>query len=181
MATIPPYVDIAFAVILLISGLLAMYRGLSREVLSILSWVAAAGAVLYFVVYQKEAMEELTRQFGVPRQVAQVVAGGIIFLVTLIIVHLVTMRISDAILDSRIGLIDRILGFGFGLVRGFVIALIPYMFYVFFVPKESDHFPMVQQSVAVNQLLKPASAAVHGLYLRHMPPSLLSPGGETAN
>jgi membrane protein required for colicin V production len=181
MATIPPYIDIAFAVILLISGLLAMYRGLSREVLSILSWVAAAAAVLYFVVYQKEAMEELTKQFGVPRQVAQVVAGGIIFLVTLIIVHLVTMRISDAILDSRIGLIDRILGFGFGLVRGFVIALIPYMFYVFFVPKDSDHLPMVQQSFAVNQLLKPAAGTVHGLYLRHMPPSLLTPGGETAN
>ena len=91
------------------------------------------------------------------------------------------MRISDAILDSRIGLIDRILGFGFGLLRGFVIALIPYMFYVFFVPKDSDHFPMVQQSIAVNQLLKPAAATVHGLYLRHMPPSLLTPGGETAN
>ncbi len=181
MATIPPYVDIAFAVILLISGLLAMYRGLSREVLSILSWVAAAGAVLYFVVYQKEAMEELTRQFGVPRQVAQIVAGGIIFLVTLIIVHLVTMRISDAILDSRIGLIDRILGFGFGLVRGFVIALIPYMFYDFFVPKPSDHLPMVQQSIAVNQLLKPASGTVRALFERHMPPSLFTPGGETAN
>ncbi len=36
-----------------------------------------------------------------------VVVGGIIFLLVLIIVHLVTARISDAILDSRIGMIDR--------------------------------------------------------------------------
>jgi membrane protein required for colicin V production len=181
MATVPPYVDIAFALILLVSGLLAMYRGLSREVLSILSWVVAAGAVLYFILYQKEAMEDLTRNLGVPRQVAQVVAGGVIFLVTLIIVHLITMRISDAILDSRVGLVDRILGFGFGLVRGFVIALIPYMFYIFFVPRDADHFPMIRQSVAVNRLLKPAAAVAHGIYERNVPPSLLSPGGESSN
>ena len=107
------YLDAALLAIALLSGLLAMYRGLTREVLSILSWVAAAGAVLYFVLYHKPAAEELAKQFQhVPvRTVAQIVVGAIIFLIVLIIVHLITARISDSILDSRVGMIDRMLGF----------------------------------------------------------------------
>ena len=40
------------------------------------------------------------------------------FLLTLIIVSIITVRISDKILDSRIGALDRTLGFLFGLARG---------------------------------------------------------------
>ena len=40
------YLDAALIAIAFLSGLLAMYRGLTREVLSILSWIAAAAAVL---------------------------------------------------------------------------------------------------------------------------------------
>ena len=108
------YLDAALVAIAVLSGLLAMYRGLTREVLSILSWIAAAAAVLYFVLYHRPAAEQLAQQFHAPLAVAQVVAGGIIFLLVLIIVHLITARISDTILDSRIGIIDRILGFAFG-------------------------------------------------------------------
>ena len=43
------YLDAALVAIVAISGIVAMYRGLTREVLSILSWVAAAAACVYFV------------------------------------------------------------------------------------------------------------------------------------
>ena len=43
----------------------------------------------------------------------------VVALIVLIIVHLITARISDAILDSQVGMIDRILGFIFGVLRGF--------------------------------------------------------------
>ena len=45
------YLDAALIGITLLSGLLAMYRGLTRELLSILSWIIAAAAVLYFVLF----------------------------------------------------------------------------------------------------------------------------------
>ena len=64
----------------------------------------------------------------------------------LIVVHLITARISDAILDSRVGMIDRVLGFVFGVVRGFVLIVIPYMFYEAFVPDEKQHFPWVRDA-----------------------------------
>ncbi|HUS97008.1 MAG TPA: CvpA family protein, partial [Hyphomicrobiaceae bacterium] len=53
------YLDAALIGITLLSGLLAMYRGLTRELLSILSWIIAAAAVLYFVLFQKELAADL--------------------------------------------------------------------------------------------------------------------------
>ena len=44
------WLDIILLAIMLVSGLLAMLRGLTREVLSILSWAAAALAALRFDV-----------------------------------------------------------------------------------------------------------------------------------
>ncbi len=83
---------------------------------------------------------------GTQVAVAQIVVGAVIFLIVLIVVHLITARLSDAILDSRIGMIDRILGFLFGVVRGFVLIVIPYMFYEAFFPDPNTHFPWVREA-----------------------------------
>ena len=48
------------------------------------------------------------------------------FFVTLIIVSLFTVRLSDAILDSKIGALDRSLGFVFGVARGFILAVLAF-------------------------------------------------------
>jgi membrane protein required for colicin V production len=135
------YLDAALVAVVAISGLVAMYRGFTREVLSILSWVAAAVAAFYVIFYQQDLAEGLARQLADPpaqvhRIIARIIIGSGIFLVVLIIVHLITSHISDTVLDSRIGPIDRILGLGFGVVRGFILVVIPYMFAVSFVCKD---------------------------------------------
>lgn len=135
------YLDIGVLAIALISGLLALYRGLTRELLAILSWIIAGLAVLYFLLNHRKFAEEIAVQMGFnPAEsstglyLAQGVVGLLIFVVVLILVHLITMRISDTILDSQIGMIDRMLGFIFGLARGFVIVVIPYMLALQFWP-----------------------------------------------
>ncbi len=55
-------------------------------------------------------------------------AIGGIFIITLIIVSIITVKISDLILDSRIGALDRTLGFVFGAARGFLICVIGWIF-----------------------------------------------------
>ena len=55
-------------------------------------------------------------------------AIGGIFVVTLIIVSIITVKVSDLILDSRIGALDRTLGFLFGAARGFLICVIGWVF-----------------------------------------------------
>jgi membrane protein required for colicin V production len=171
------YLDAALVAIAVLSGLLAMYRGLTREVLSILSWIAAAAAVLYFVLYHRAAAEQLAQQFHAPLAVAQVVAGGIIFLLVLIIVHLITARISDTILDSRIGIIDRILGFAFGVVRGFVLIVIPYMFYESFVPDPNQQFTWVRDASSL-PYIKSTGNTFRTVITRYMPGSLMAPGEQ---
>jgi membrane protein required for colicin V production len=49
-------------------------------------------------------------------------------------VSIITVRISDMILDSRIGALDRTLGFLFGLGRGLLIVVVAYQFFVWLVP-----------------------------------------------
>lgn len=129
--------DAALVAVVLVSGLVAMYRGLTREMLSILSWLVAAIAAFYVIIYQPAWADALARAIQDPPQqvhtvIAKVIIGTAIFLVVLIIVHLVTSHISDSVLDSRVGAIDRILGLGFGVLRGFILVVIPYMFAVSF-------------------------------------------------
>jgi membrane protein required for colicin V production len=70
--------------------------------------------------------------------VAKAIAIGGIFLGTLLIVSIVTIKISDMILDSRIGALDRTLGFLFGLARGLVIVVVAFLFFAWLVPDRSQ-------------------------------------------
>jgi membrane protein required for colicin V production len=126
--------DIILIVVMLISGLLAMVRGFMREVLSIVAWVLAAGATLY--AYSK--LLPLAKQYFNNDIVAAVAVVGGVFLLTLLIVSIVTVRISDMVLDSRVGALDRTLGFLFGLARGLVIVVVAFMFFSWLVPDRSQ-------------------------------------------
>ncbi len=126
--------DIILIVVMLISGLLAMVRGFMREVLSIVAWVLAAGATLY--AYAK--LLPLAKQYFNNDIVAAVAVVGGVFLLTLLIVSIVTVRISDMVLDSRVGALDRTLGFLFGLARGLVIVVVAFMFFSWLVPDRSQ-------------------------------------------
>ena len=150
------YLDAGVIALALISGLLAMYRGFSREVLSIGSWIAAAAAAAYFIFFQKALAEHISTQMSIPSvQITQIGVGAIIFLVTLIIVHLITSRISDLVLDSRVGMIDRVLGFLFGVARAYLLVLIPYMGLSAAVEKKEQHPDWVRNSWSV-RMIEPA-------------------------
>lgn len=126
--------DIVLLVVMLISGLLAMVRGFMREILSIAAWLCAAGATLYG--YSRAV--PYVKQYVTNDLVANGIAIGGLFLGTLLVVSIVTVKVSDAILDSRIGALDRTLGFVFGLARGLVIMVVAFLFFVWLVPTNSQ-------------------------------------------
>ena len=66
----------------------------------------------------------LAKQYFNNDIVAAVAVVGGVFLVTLLVVSVLTIRISDMVLDSRVGALDRTLGFLFGLARGLIIVVI---------------------------------------------------------
>ncbi len=126
--------DVVLIAVMLISGLLAMIRGFIREVLSITAWVLAAGATLYS--YGK-LLPAATAYFNSDLIAKATVIGGV-FLVTLLVVSIITVRISDMVLDSRVGALDRTLGFLFGLGRGLIIVVVAYGFFDWLVPAKSQ-------------------------------------------
>lgn len=113
-----------------LSALLAAVRGFTREVLSIVAWVAAAVAAWSLHPSVLPFIKQHIRQ----DMVALVIAIAVIFLVTLVIVSLITARISDFVLDSRIGALDRTLGFAFGAARGLLLAVVGYLLWTQLVP-----------------------------------------------
>jgi membrane protein required for colicin V production len=153
------YLDIGLLGLAFFSGLLAMYRGFAREVLSIVSWAVAGGAGAYVWLKQEAFAAEMTQSLSLPHPlIARVGMAAAAFLIMLVVVHLITSRMSDAILDSRIGVIDRSLGFLFGAVRGFMIVLIPYMFYSVYGPPEATQFDWVKKSMFRSTLDKSSAA-----------------------
>jgi len=125
--------DILLLVVMLISGLLAMIRGFMREVLSIAAWGLAALATLYG--YSR--LLPTVKQYVSSDMIAAGVTIVGVFLLTLLVISIITVRISDMILDSRVGALDRTLGFLFGLARGLVIVVIDYLFFDWLVPDRS--------------------------------------------
>lgn len=126
--------DLVVLGVVLISALLAAVRGFTREVLAIGSWLAA-GAAAWMLHPQ---LLPFAQQHIPNKTVALVVAIAVIFLVTLVIVSLITARISDFVLDSRIGALDRTLGFLFGTARGLLLCVVGYMFFASLVPAKSQ-------------------------------------------
>jgi membrane protein required for colicin V production len=126
--------DIILIGVMLVSALLAMIRGFMREILSIAAWVIAAVATLY--AYAK--FLPLAKSYFNNDIVAAAVLIGGTFLGTLVIVSIITVRFSDMVLDSRVGALDRTLGFLFGLARGLIIVVVAFLFFAWLVPPRTQ-------------------------------------------
>ena len=122
-------------VVILFSAFLAMVRGFSREVLSLASWIIAAVAAL--LLYKN--ILPFVESYLSNKTIALIASLAIIFIVVFIIISVITMKIADVIIDSRIGALDRSVGFIFGIVRGLFI--------------------MVIAILLINQLIKPEEQA----------------------
>lgn len=157
--------DLILAGIMIISGLLALMRGFTREVLSLIAWGAAAVAA-YFAIHSKELVG-FAGQYLQPDIVAKIAVGGSVFLVVLIVVSLISVKLSDVVVDSAAGAFDRTLGFFYGLGRGLVLVVIAYLFYGWLIPfdrqedwvKNARSLPVIQSVGEVILSLVPPDIA----------------------
>ncbi len=141
------WLDLLLLGVMLISGLLAMIRGFMREILSIAAWGAAAAAtVLLYGRLLPIAKQNISSDI-----LANIAVVGGVFLITLLVVSVITVRISDMILDSRIGALDRTLGFLFGLGRGLIIVVVAFLFFAWLVPtnKQPDGVRLAKSRVVL--------------------------------
>jgi membrane protein required for colicin V production len=126
--------DFILGGIMLLSALLALTRGFTREVLSLVSWGLAAAAGL-FAAFNAELLA-FALQYVQSDVIARIAVGGAVFLVVLIVLSIISVKIADWVLDSAAGPFDRTFGLVYGLVRGLLLVSIAYLFYVWLVPPE---------------------------------------------
>lgn len=112
--------DVGIGLLVFISAILATARGLTREVLSLGTW---AGSAL-FAIWMWQAHPEIAQQYIADETVSSVATVLVSFIVSLIVLHLITIRVADFVVDSKIGPLDRTLGFVFGGLRGVLIGVV---------------------------------------------------------
>ncbi len=124
--------DLILIAIMLISGVLALMRGFTREVLSLVAWGLAALAA--YIAIKQPNLIDLAMPYVDKPILAQIAVGAVAFLIVLIVVSVISVKISDLVVDSSAGAFDRSLGFIYGLARGFVLVAIAYLFYGWLLP-----------------------------------------------
>ena len=112
-------------VLLLVGGGLVQgwFKGFAGEVLSLASWIVAIVALKLF---HTPVTNALTGAVGTPSGAA-VLAFALVFGITFIIGKIVARRVGGGVRKSVIGPVDRILGSGFGALKGLIFATLAYL------------------------------------------------------
>ncbi|WP_187428630.1 hypothetical protein ROLI_012750 [Roseobacter fucihabitans] len=140
-------IDGVVALVLVVSALLAYGRGLVREVMAIVGWVAAA--VLGFLFAPQ--VEPLVREIPVVGEfladsceLSIIGAFALVFAVALIVVSLFTPLFASVVQRSVLGGIDQGFGFVFGVARG--VLLIAIAFFVYETVITGETYTVVDES-----------------------------------
>jgi membrane protein required for colicin V production len=154
--------DIFVIGIIILSGLFAFARGFVRECLAIVCWAAASAAALYAMPY----LRPLAERYVPKGAFADATAAGAAFLVTLIVLTLVTGTISRRVQRSSLSALDRTLGLIFGLMRGALVVAIGFLALGFVLPPGAERPQWIAQSRTA-----PLFAETTGALARFMPES----------
>ena len=134
-------VDVTSISILFVSSVLAYFRGLSREVFAIISWITAA--LIAFIIAPQ--LNPLINKVPIIKEILMdscqlsiIIAYIVSFIISLIILSLIVPMITNIIHQSNLSGLDRLLGLCFGALRGFLIIIALTIVYdLFFIGGES--------------------------------------------
>lgn len=115
--------DIIFIVLVGLGLLLGLRRGFVREVLSLAIWVAVLAALWLFHAPVRQALEAAVGSVSG----AYALAFVLIFLIVFVAGKLITRSVSGAVKRSPVGPLDRLLGGGFGALKGLLFVTLFYM------------------------------------------------------
>ncbi len=114
------WVDWVILIILGVSMLVSVFRGLAREVLSLLAWVAAA-----WVAFEYAPLGDAWLAPWVPApSIRLLLSGAALFMTVLLGLGLVNTLVGRLIRGSGLSGTDRSLGMLFGLARGIAIVTV---------------------------------------------------------
>ncbi|MGF1463312.1 MAG: CvpA family protein [Maricaulaceae bacterium] len=158
--------DIAAIALVALSALIALARGLFREILTIAAFLSAALAALYGYA----PFSPLVRTYLEPGWFADVVLVGALFLIVYILVAFGTHEIQRGLRrQAHPGPLDRSLGFAFGVARGVVVLALGVLALSFAQPRDepvpdwvadAQTYPLINATARWLQDVAPDSARI---------------------
>lgn len=126
--------DVVFLVIVGVSALVAIARGVTKELLSITGWILAAVSVYYLL----PVVDPIMQKYIASKVLSNLVSGMVILILFCIFWVLAVDKISTQIRFSKLSSLDRILGFIFGIFRGVIIIILLQIMISSLIPEESQ-------------------------------------------
>ena len=105
-------------ILILISALFAFFRGFSLELLSISVWIISFFGSYAYGNNLINFFNKIVNNILISTAISYIIA----FLALFVIFSFFTRKFSVFIKDSYVGLIDKSLGFIFGILRGYIIV-----------------------------------------------------------
>ena len=109
--------DLMAGAVLVISGVIGLARGATREVTTVIAFVLAAVIAVYSLRYTGA----LAQHFIATLWMAHVAAILVVFIIVYIILRMIGARLTGGVRRTVLSGFDRALGFAIGLVRGLVV------------------------------------------------------------
>ena len=126
--------DVIILIIVGISALIALSRGLVKEVLSIIGWVLVTSAIVYML----PILTPIASLYIKSGLMAGIVTSIFILISFLICWILLTGKIVGKVRSSKLSNVDRILGLFFGVVRAALLVILFNILINWMIPKENQ-------------------------------------------
>ena len=147
------------------AGLLGFKRGFVTESLSLGAWVLAIAAVkvLHGPVSSRLAGMVGTESGG------SALAFALIFGLAMFVGRMIARKIGAETKNSFIGSFDRVLGLGFGVVKGLILATVVFLFFalIFDLIRGSENRPEWMTQSRTYPLLRASGDALIGFVNEH--------------
>jgi len=140
-------IDAVVAGVVIVSAILAYSRGVVREVMAILGWIAAAVIGYIFAPQVEPLIREvpiLNKFLAGSCDLSMIAAFAVVFAGALIVVSIFTPLLSAVVQRTALGGIDQGLGFLFGVLRGVVLVALAFVLYTQVLA--SSAVPMIDNS-----------------------------------
>jgi len=151
------YIDYTILAVLAASGLLAMLRGFMRELLGALGWVVAV-----IVARLSEGMASDQLQDYINDEALTSFLGWMLpFIIVVFAWYIFANLAAPGLKKMAMGVLDRPLGFIFGVLRGLVLVAIVYMSALLLYESE-DHFAQPVLDAALISPVRVTASTISG-------------------
>ena len=147
-------IDIIIISIILISCVVATFRGFIKEAFSVGSWLFAL--IVAFQLYERFKLELI--DYISQKIIIDVIAFGFPFCTTLFITHLISNWLSPKFTAPGLLLFDKIFGLIFGIFRGVLFVILLYLGLIYLLGKEKSLPSMVLEAHTFNYVKSTADA-----------------------